>query len=548
MDIKKKLFLLVAIAVVLVIFGSMVREVYAFGVDDSFIFYRYAENIASGSGFVFNAGEPAGEGFTSWLWTLWLALFHWLGFTNMVVVSKIWGLVFHVLGAGLMFLVVQALLVKDEHADGVPGVGEYDYRTYARMIGGLVAGVFLLNYRLLCHSVSGMETSLYVFVVVLLAYVTVRGVQASSHTTKWWLWLALATLGAFWVRPEGILLGGLSLLTMAVAHWRDLLKLRVWAYLMGALLLPLTLFIGLKMLVFGYPMPHSYYHKLIVIRSEYNDSLRHLLQFVGSYFWLIGIALIGTGYALFRLKKYIYLYFTLLFGVMASVYLFFYPAMNYLHRFYMPYVPLLWLLVVPLCGLLVRLVDRPPYRRLLPVVLVAFMALLVIRGNNQMEQVQKVVKGWSSMVNPKISRAWLGHLMAKLPKEVVVANSEMGVIPYYSGLTCIDMAGLTDPHIAHSGLTMKYLTTRQVELILFPKDVKQISMAQWQAYTLNYRDVFFSDRFRESFICLGAYPAGEAGKPQYFFYADRTSPRFKQIQQWWHAYETSVYPTTTVKP
>src|SRR6266571_4156489 len=41
-------------------------------VDDAFIVYRYAANLAHGYGFVFNPGERV-EGVTCFLWTLFLA-------------------------------------------------------------------------------------------------------------------------------------------------------------------------------------------------------------------------------------------------------------------------------------------------------------------------------------------------------------------------------------------------------------------------------------------------------------------------------------------
>src|SRR5262245_8954649 len=40
-------------------------------VDDAFIVYRYARNLAHGAGFVFNPGERV-EGVTCFLWTLFL--------------------------------------------------------------------------------------------------------------------------------------------------------------------------------------------------------------------------------------------------------------------------------------------------------------------------------------------------------------------------------------------------------------------------------------------------------------------------------------------
>ncbi|HEX9725550.1 MAG TPA: hypothetical protein VGC53_14820, partial [Vicinamibacteria bacterium] len=47
-------------------------------VDDTYIFLRYAENLANGNGLVFNLGERV-EGYTSPLWVLLLGLFSRLG-------------------------------------------------------------------------------------------------------------------------------------------------------------------------------------------------------------------------------------------------------------------------------------------------------------------------------------------------------------------------------------------------------------------------------------------------------------------------------------
>ncbi|MEA2440796.1 MAG: arabinofuranosyltransferase [Thermoleophilaceae bacterium] len=57
-------------AVALAVHWALVRPAF---VDDSYIFYRYAENWADGLGLVFNRGEDV-EGYSSFLWTGMLAL------------------------------------------------------------------------------------------------------------------------------------------------------------------------------------------------------------------------------------------------------------------------------------------------------------------------------------------------------------------------------------------------------------------------------------------------------------------------------------------
>src|SRR5262245_60209180 len=48
-----------------------------FVIDDAFISLRYARNLATGHGLVYNAGERV-EGYTNFLWALFLALPHLL--------------------------------------------------------------------------------------------------------------------------------------------------------------------------------------------------------------------------------------------------------------------------------------------------------------------------------------------------------------------------------------------------------------------------------------------------------------------------------------
>jgi len=53
---------------------------FQFVCDDAFISLRYAKNLAAGFGLRYNVGvEPPVEGYSNFLWVMWLALFEWLG-------------------------------------------------------------------------------------------------------------------------------------------------------------------------------------------------------------------------------------------------------------------------------------------------------------------------------------------------------------------------------------------------------------------------------------------------------------------------------------
>ena len=56
----------------LVVFLANLRPVWDYTVDDAFISFRFARNLANGDGLVYNLGQRV-EGFTNLLWTLGLA-------------------------------------------------------------------------------------------------------------------------------------------------------------------------------------------------------------------------------------------------------------------------------------------------------------------------------------------------------------------------------------------------------------------------------------------------------------------------------------------
>ena len=60
--------------------GAIAAARQAWVCDDAFISFCYAENLTHGLGLVYNAGERV-EGYTNFLWTLWVALGMKLGAT-----------------------------------------------------------------------------------------------------------------------------------------------------------------------------------------------------------------------------------------------------------------------------------------------------------------------------------------------------------------------------------------------------------------------------------------------------------------------------------
>lgn len=194
--------------------------------DDTYISFRYALNLGTGHGFVYNWGDRV-LGATTPLWILLLAAgTHWhLSLGNFVVFSAV------------IFDIVNALLIF-----GLLRCVGFD-RAIAASAGVLL--LLLVDY--LALSISGMESSLFVLLVLACLF--------SLGRYRWAIAGILAGL-ALLTRPEALLLGPVfvaAALIEAPAH--NFARRVVSAGSASlAVLLPWVLF---AIPYFGSPIPHS---------------------------------------------------------------------------------------------------------------------------------------------------------------------------------------------------------------------------------------------------------------------------------------------------
>jgi hypothetical protein len=183
--------------------------------DDVYIHFQYARQLAAGQPYVYNPGLPASSGATSFLYPYILAVGYLLGFQGLNL--GLWAMIVGALAlAGSLWLVYQLA-----RSWGVP---EW-------MAAGLV-GVFGFSGPVAWHFMSGMETGVAIFLTLWTLYaVSRRGLRQS---------ILAATLLAL-IRPEG---GLLALLAVPVILWetRPLNRRQVW-------LLLLVLAVGVQPLV-----------------------------------------------------------------------------------------------------------------------------------------------------------------------------------------------------------------------------------------------------------------------------------------------------------
>ena len=203
--------------------------------EDAFITFRYARNLATGQGLVYNAGEHV-MGFTSPLWTVWNAL--GIALTRNPVP---WSIAWSILAD------VATLLVGGAMVAAAAGPASASAFTFFFAVWPYFAAL----------AVSGMEMSACVALVVLSA--------ALVHTKSRAAGPALAALAL--TRPEGVLA---ALVLALAARWRDRL---VALAIVAAGVVALTL-------QFGDPIPNSLRVKASVYGMQGPWAGRHWWEWI----------------------------------------------------------------------------------------------------------------------------------------------------------------------------------------------------------------------------------------------------------------------------
>lgn len=163
--------------------------------DDAYIFFQYAKNLSNGNGLSLNPGEIS-FGITSILWTLLLTATNMLLKADIVRISPIIG--------AILFSVTGSLWASI--ASNI---------TNRKGIGFAAGLLFIINPVCIYHAVSGMDTSLNIFIFSLLIYSLVK------YEFKYPLLIGILAGLNFLSRPESLILLPLILLYLVLTSlWK----------------------------------------------------------------------------------------------------------------------------------------------------------------------------------------------------------------------------------------------------------------------------------------------------------------------------------------
>jgi arabinofuranosyltransferase len=257
-------FLLWAVPAVTVIVAGLLHG--TFFIDDAYITFRYAENIAVGHGMVFNPGEPV-LGTTTPLFAAVLAGLKMLGIA--VPTSARW--------LGLMSMAVVVLLLQT-----------LAHRSISLPVAAAMGLCLALHPDTAYMATSGMETAPSLALVL--------GGLLLSLQSRWLLAGGVAG-AALLMRPDGVLI---VVLAVGVALLRD--RKKAWQPLASAaaVVLPWVLYASAT---YGSPLPHSIKAKKLIHQTGLFDALGGHLGFLTQNVpltILFGLGIVGVGFALAR--------------------------------------------------------------------------------------------------------------------------------------------------------------------------------------------------------------------------------------------------------
>ncbi|MBI5669421.1 MAG: hypothetical protein HZC41_15565, partial [Chloroflexi bacterium] len=190
------------------VFASLVagRGELVMPLDDVYIHFQYAKQLAAGQPYIYNPGLPPSSGATSFLYPFILAAGYLIGFQGLNL--GLWAM-----AVGAVALACSAWLVY--RLAKIGGVPEW--------VAVALIPIFALNGVVSWHFMSGMETGLVVLFSLWMVYALIQVLDARGRgeppVRPYMQFVAAATLVAL-IRPEGAILTLLAVGAVAFQIWR----------------------------------------------------------------------------------------------------------------------------------------------------------------------------------------------------------------------------------------------------------------------------------------------------------------------------------------
>lgn len=409
--------------------------------DDTYIHLRFAHNLASGHGIVWNIGDPPVEGSTSLLWMLMLAGIESLG------IQPVWWLIY-VCAACAVLAIIQAFLLLQTLSPN-------------NLLENLTAVALLaLSPRLMLWALTGLEVAFYAFVMVACAFLYVM--YRKGRFRSWIVGAAFAV--ASFIRPESMGLFAITFMFDGLfEYFKGNRNYRPIIWMLASFLLVFLPIFLWKWSYFGYPFPNTYYNKTgggwIQMQAGFEYILTNFNEILLPAGGLGVLFLFAIFKCPFSVEKTYLLVLFLAFWLIVAV-----NGGDYMlkGRFITPSLPVLYVMGgIGLSWLTSKFDGRYRIPLLMLALIIGFWA-----WNPSESIVQSTIEkplpstrqGKTKIMTSTPEFVAMGRALKEIsePGESI-ALVPIGAVAFYSEMKVYDMVGLVDPVIAHEPFDMQYI-------------------------------------------------------------------------------------------
>ena len=231
-------------------------------IDDAYIYFRYAFNLANGNGYVYNLGQNV-EAVTSVTWTFLLTITAFFSVPPEIS-SRIFG---YLCGVAIIILLWNELRVKN----------------ISPIIMFFVLLLFVTNRNYYASIMLGLETGLYSLLLLLFYLASKKSAKSIKHQ---FIFSAIGLL-LFLTRPESAIIFLMIFLGLIIINFDDSEPPTI---ALTILIVGVALISFLRYSVFGLYLPNSVLSKSLVFESLSNLGILLTRTFYGSFYiavWLL---------------------------------------------------------------------------------------------------------------------------------------------------------------------------------------------------------------------------------------------------------------------
>lgn len=408
--------------------------------DDAFISFSYARNLIEGNGLTWFGTRV--EGYTNFLWVLWIALGLKIGIDPIL-----WSYV-----GGLASFAVAVVAM---------------WRTSVLLFGEILPAIiavalFITNFTVSSFATGGLETMLQTALWGLSVYLLFKMDSRRTVSAESLLVLSLLLAGAVLTRLDGAVPSGLVMLGVVgiLAKRRYSLRHYLW------FALPFALIIGSwfawKLSYYGNILPNTYFSKMGSAFEIDSNGFLYLFRFFQRYLLWPFLVIGACSWLIERDRPGLKILYLMLHIVVWCFYIIAVGGDFMEFRFMVPVSPLLFIF---LSYLICRSVTKR-LARYAPAASVVALMILVFASYHHARTFDGVTEDKTLDSIPALATFYGGYpdgdwdrLGKRLGDELrgtnaILAMDAVGAIPYYSRMETVDMWGLNDAYVARHGRPM----------------------------------------------------------------------------------------------